>query len=221
VVLLGVIFFIDEPETPGQPQQDTQVEVSAFPWKAVFPLYLTAFIGMAIFFIFAIQLPFYLTAESGVSNSQVGLALSLQTLASVFAALSYGRLKGRFSFAAIFSMAFLAFSINHFIIALTPVYAVTIVALLVGGLGIGMFQPNNSVWLAVVSPAAQRGRAVGGLTSAIFLGQFFSPILTQPLLRNLGMAGTFAVAAGVSLLVAVIFAAVAWRQSREQMQSLN
>ena len=221
LVLIGVILFIDEPETQAQPQQETPTAKSGFPWKAVAPIYVTAFVGMAIFFIFPVQLPFYLTAESGVSNSQVGLALSFQTLASVISALLYKRLKDRRSFAALFSLAFLAFSINHFIIALTPNYWLVVIALLIGGLGIGLFQPNNSVWLAVVTPPALRGRAVGGLTSAIFLGQFFSPIATQPLIGQIGMAGTFAVAAGISLLVAVVFSAAAMRQRTRPTHSFN
>ena len=221
LVLIGVLLFIDEPETQAQPQQDIPTAKSGFPWKAVAPIYVTAFVGMAIFFIFPVQLPFYLTAESGVSSSQVGLALSFQTLASVISALLYKRLKDRRSFAALFSLAFLAFSINHFIIALTPNYWLVVIALLIGGLGIGIFQPNNSVWLAVVTPPALRGRAVGGLTSAIFLGQFFSPIATQPLIGQIGMAGTFAVAAGISLLVAVVFSAAAMRQRTKPTQSFN
>ena len=45
---------------------------------AVFQSVPTA-IGMAIFFIFAVQIPFYLAANNDVSSGQVGLALSLQT----------------------------------------------------------------------------------------------------------------------------------------------
>jgi MFS family permease len=220
-VLIGVILFIDEPEPQAQPQQAIPTAKSGFPWKAVAPIYVTAFVGMAILSIFPVQLPFYLTTQSGVSNSLVGLALSFQTLASVITALLYKRLKSRLSFAALYSLAFLAFSINHFIIALTPNYGLIVIALLIGGLGIGIFQPNNSVWLAAVTPPALRGRAVGGMTSAIFLGQFFSPIVAQPLIQQTGIGGTFAVAAGISILVAVVFVVAAMRQRTRPAHSFN
>jgi MFS family permease len=214
-VLPGVLFTITEPELQTESAQEARsAGQSEFPVKAIAPIYITSFIGMAIFFIFPVQLPFYLTAQGGVSNSQVGLALSLQTLSSVFIALQYQRLKARLSFAAIFALIFLAFSINHLIVWLTGGYGLLMVGLLIGGLGIGLFPPNNSVWLAEVTPPALRGRAVGGMTSAIFLGQFFSPIFTQPLVQQVGIAGTFGIAGGISLLIAVVFVALTIRTAK-------
>jgi len=217
-VLPGVLFAIDEPQI----QRGTSETVkSPFPWKKLAPIYVTSFVGMVIFFIFPVQIPFYLTSESGISNSQVGLALSLQTLSSVFMALQYQRLKARLSFSAIFALIFLTFSLNDAIVSLTGSYGFVIMALMIGGLGIGLFPPNSSVWLASVTPPALRGRAVGGMTSAIFLGQFFSPIFTQPFVQELGMAGTFCIAAGVSLLIAGVFFAIAMRQSTKPQPNFN
>ena len=214
LVLPGVLLFITEPQTQEEASQaGSTVKKRAFPLKAVAPIYVTSFIGMIIFFIFPVQLPFYLTAASGVNNSQVGLALSLQTLSSVIIALQYQRLKARFSFAAIFGLIFLAFSINHLIISLSSNYALVIVGLLIGGLGIGLFPPNNSVWLASVTPPALRGAAVGGMTSAIFLGQFFSPIFTQPIINQIGMVGMFGLVGLISLTIAIVFAGLAVRKT--------
>ncbi|MBV7338178.1 MFS transporter [Chloroflexi bacterium TSY] len=214
VVLPGVLFAIQEPQRQtDSSQQEGSVEVVTFPVKAILPIYFTVFVGMVIFFIFPVQVPFYLTAESGVSNSQVGIALSLQTFTSVLIALQFQRLKARFSFMAILSLIFLVFSINHTILSLTANYGLVIVALLIGGLGIGLFPPNNSVWLASVTPPALRGRAVGGMTSALFLGQFFSPIFTQPLIGRIGLAGTFGVAGIISLTLAAIYFMMTVRHS--------
>ncbi|MCP4361027.1 MAG: NmrA family NAD(P)-binding protein [Chloroflexi bacterium] len=87
--------------------------------------------------------------------------------------------------------------------------------MLIGGLGIGLFPPNNSVWLASVTPSLLRGRAVGGMTSALFLGQFFSPIITQPLIQQIGIANTFATAGAASILVAALFAATVMKRSKK------
>ena len=79
VILPGVIVFIDEPEKLAI-DPTTGVKKIPFPWRKLAPVYVTAFVGMAIFFIFPVQIPFYLSANNEISSSQVGLALSLQTL---------------------------------------------------------------------------------------------------------------------------------------------
>jgi hypothetical protein len=45
-----------------------------------------------------------------------------------------------------------------------------------------------------------RGRALGGLTTCIFLGQFLSPIVTQPLNQAIKLSGTYGLA-GVLMAV--------------------
>lgn len=216
LVLPGVLFTITEPQTQtDRAQEDRSIEKTPFPIKAIAPIYIASFLGVGIFFLFPVQLPFYLITESGVNNSQVGLALSLQTLAEGLSALLYQRLKSRLSFAAIFALIFLAFGINHVMVSLTGNYGVVIVALLIGGLGIGLFPPNINIWLASVTPPALRGRAVGGLSSAFNLGAFFSPILAQPLIQQVGSTGMFGVAGAISLLIVVVFVGIALRTSAE------
>lgn len=216
LVLPGVWFAIDEPELQNdEVEQDSTTEKAAFPWKTIAPIYITAFIGMLIFFIFPVQLPFYLTQHSGVSGGQIGIALSLQTLSSVFIALQYQWLKERLSFYAIFALIFAVLSINHFILYLTADYGLAIVGLLIGGLGIGLMPANNNVWLASVIPPALRGRAVGGLTGVTFLGSFFSPIVTEPIVAKMGLAGMFAVAGAIALLITMVFVGIAMKQTTQ------
>ena len=208
VILTGVIFAIDEPQAQASASREDAPETkSRLPLKPIVLIYVIAFVGMLVFFTFPVQVPFYLTTQAGASNSQVGLALSLQTLSSVVMALQFRRLKTRLSFQGIFSLIFLALGINHVIIALTPNYGLVAVGLLIGGLGLGLFPPNVNAWLASVTPPALRGRAVGGLTSALFLGQFFTPIITQPMVGQVGLSGTFGVVGVVSLLLSVVFVA--------------
>ena len=208
----GLIFAIDEPQKIEKPL-DLDRPTSTFPWVKLIPIYITVFLGMVIFFIFPVQVPFYLSSAGEISSSRVGLALSLNTLSSVIFALAYGWLKSRYSFQLIYGLAFLAFALNHFIISLSPAYNIVVTGLLIGGLGIGLFPPNGSGWIASVVPAESRGKAIGGMTSVLFLGQFFSPILTQPLINSFGLAGLFRIVGGLSMLIVLVFAFYSLRGS--------
>lgn len=215
LVLPGVLFAVDETKSQaGDARQESLANSGSLPMKTIGLIYTTAFVGMFIFFVFPVQLPFYLIAQVGVSNSQVGLALSLQTLPAIIIALQYHRLKARLSFQGIFGLFFLTVGINHLIVGLTTSYALIIGGLLIGGLGLGLFPPNLNVWIASITPAALRGRAIGGLSAALFVGQFITPIITQPLVARAGMSGTFGILGGVSLLLAVAFAGMAISQRK-------
>ena len=52
------------------------------------------------------------------------------------------------------------------------------------GVGIGTAFPNLYVWLANSAPLAVRGRALGGMNTALFLGQFLSPLISQPIVAS-------------------------------------
>ena len=214
IVLPAVIFLIDEPERKVRIAQETTTgQKPKFPWRALAPVYATAFITMLIFFIFPVQLPFYLTEVGTADASQVGVALSIQTLSSVVIALQYHRLKSRFSFFTIFALILLTLSINHLILGLTAEYIWVVVALLIGGIGIGLIPPNLNTWLASVVSDEVRGRAVGGSTSILFLGQFLTPIVTQPLVNQFGLAGMFIVMGVFALVLAGVFTGAAVKQS--------
>lgn len=205
VILLGVLVSIDEPQVRAQAQpQSAAPERAALPFMAIGLIYAVALVGIGAVFVLIVHLPFYLTSQAGVTNSQVGLALSLQALPAGFIALQYQRLRTRLSVQAIAAVAFLSLGINLVVAALTSSYALVVAGLLIGGIGLGLLPPNLIAWVAIVAPPAARGRAVGGLNTALFLGQFLSPLLTQPMIEQVGTAASFGVVGGLSLLMAVV-----------------
>jgi MFS family permease len=54
-------------------------------------------------------------------------------------------------------------------------------AVLVNGLGIGLMLPTLITWVMAQVTFAQRGRAAGGFTAALFAGEFASPLLVLAL----------------------------------------
>lgn len=79
-------------------------------------------------------------------------------------------------------------------------YAQVITGLIIGGLGLGLLLTNMNLWLVSETPELLRGSTVGGLVSFIFLGQFLSPLVGQPIFELFGMHITYGLA-GISMLI--------------------
>ena len=209
-VLVGVIYAVNEPEVKNKAVEKAGSESKVdFPWRMAGLIYLIGFISMTLFFIVPVQLPFYLTTASEISNGQVGLAMSLQALAAAIVSLRFQRIRSRFSSWTITMLVFLTLGIGNVLIGLSTSYALVILGLLIAGIGLGLLIPNLNVWLVSVVPAPIRGRAVGGLTMAVFLGQFLSPFATQPVVGLFDLATAFIVTGVVSLLIALVFVVTA------------
>jgi MFS family permease len=214
VILLGLLFTVDEPKMQARSESEDFHEGGNFPFKTIGFIYSIAFISMLIYFVFPVQLPFYLTEKVGVNKTLVGLALSLQSLTAVAIALKYERIKSYLSFLAIFSFAFLLLGVNHLIAALTLNYALIVLGLLIGGLGLGVLPPNVNVWAVSITPSHMHGRIIGGLTTFLFLGQFLTPFFTEPIVKKIGINSTFLIAGLVAILMVFAFIGILFIQSR-------
>ncbi len=177
--------------------------------KTIAWVYAIAFAALVVFYVFPVQLPFYLTALAAASTIQIALALALQTLVSIIVSLRYQRIQAHLSYRSIFVLAFVALGAGLLTVALAPAYPLVIAGSMIAGVGVGLLIPNLGVVVALTVPARVRGRAMGGLTASVFLGQFLSPLVLQPVLQQSGVVATFWVAGLGSLLAAVVL--LAWR----------
>ncbi len=157
------------------------------------------------FYLSPVQLPFYLKSLTNASASQSGLAIAFTTLFSGFGSMMYGRVKKRLNFVSIVALSFGLMGIGYGIIGIAGSYAQVLIGLSVGGLGLGLLMPNSTVWLSAETPNALRGRALGGLTTFMFLGQFLSPIVSQPVSQLFGLGMTYSLAGGLLLLLSLVF----------------
>ena len=207
----AIVSAIAEPQGPGKVEVEAKGPDEGFgpPRRTIAGVYAIAFAAMVFFFVFPVQLPFHLTALGAASNTQIALALALQTLVSVIVALRYQRLQARLSHRGIFAIVFVTLGAGHLIVAATPTFALVILGSMIAGLGLGLLAPNLGAMVALTVPARVRGRAMGGLTAAVFLGQFSSPLVLQPVLQQSGIVATFWVAGIGSLVAAVVL--IAWR----------
>ncbi len=161
------------------------------PWGLIVLLLTLATTNSVLFYMLPTQLPFHLQAMGEVAPSRAGLALAAVNVTGALAGLAFGRIRARLGAAPIFAGGFGLMAAGYGLIALADGYGLVVTGVLVAGLGLGVVMPNLGTTLLGAAPAAVRGRVSGLLTSGIFLGQFLSPIVSQPLIDRIDFVGTF------------------------------
>ncbi|PZD73197.1 Bacillibactin exporter [Acaryochloris thomasi RCC1774] len=201
-----------EPERiPAASDQGGQANVSSLPVRLLVLIYASALLMQVVFYLIPTQLPFYLKQIAGADAARSGLAIALSTLFSAIASLNYGKIKQRFSFITILALAFSLMGLGYIGIGLVGTYGSVLLVLVPAGLGLGLLMPNLNVWTSKEAPDHLRGRALGGLTTFFFLGQFLSPIVSQPVSQSMGLTKTY----GLSGLLLVVTGAVLWISKKQ------
>ncbi|MEL7244950.1 MAG: MFS transporter [Cyanobacteria bacterium J06573_2] len=158
-----------------------------------------------VFYLIPVQLPFYLRGLIDATPQQIGNAVACCNLFCVTAALFYGKLRTKLDFVSILPIIFGLLGTGCCIIGSANSYILVLFGLAIAGLGLGLLIPNMTVWISAVVPETIRGRAIGGLSTALFLGQFLSPIISQPVSLRFGLSFTYIYAGSLLLIIAIIF----------------
>ena len=198
VVLPAIVVYLTEPRRMGRPL--TAAQTAAFPWLAVVGLFLAAAFNSLIFYLSPAQLPFHLHALGVTSSSVVGITLGVFNLAFAAASLGYGYLRGGIGILGGFSLGFGLMAAGYGIIAAAMSQAFVVAGLVVTGMGMGCIMPGLMAGAMTIAPPPVRGRIAGWLTASIFLGQFLSPLASQPWVGWFGYAAAFR---DMSLLLAL------------------
>ena len=200
--LPGVIWGVDEPKRSALAVGE-KAEKQPLQLKTLLPIYILVALAGLTFFIFPTQIPFILNADYGVSNSQVGIALSLQTVTSILAALTYQRLRKRFSFEGIVVIIFVSLGINHALTLVGGSYSMIVLGLMIGGIGLGLVPPNSNVWITSLVPETGRARALAGIITALFAGQSIAPFVVQAVSYAPGSNAIFIFGVLLSLVIVI------------------
>jgi MFS family permease len=155
-----------------------------------------------------VQMPFYVKAMGFGGGKEAGIAIAMATLGSAVASIAYAKLKSNLSFTKVLMCLYFLMASGYGVIANASNYGLLLLGLVIAGLGLGLVLPNVNVWLNAKTPPDQRGKVLGGLTTCLFLGQFCSPLVVQPIAQVVPLAGTYSLAAGVLFLLALLIAAV-------------
>ncbi|MEZ4650000.1 MAG: MFS transporter [Candidatus Eisenbacteria bacterium] len=168
-------------------------------------VYVLGFLGMVVFFALPVQLPFHLQTIDSVSASRIGIALATMTATAACVSLLYPKLRTRLSFPAIFGVQFLLQGAGYLLLGSAPSYVGAFPGLIIAGAGSGLLVPNVQLWTSQLAPAEIRGRVLGVLGLCLFLGQFLSPMVTQPLANTRGYGGMYGSLALFLLVLSAVF----------------
>ena len=173
---------------------------------AIAGAYALAVLCPLFFFILPTQSPFLIRNAYGGSAGLIAVAIGVATIAVLPASLLFARLRQSLSPWTVFALGFGVLGAGFLVQGLAPSLAWLVAGMGVSGFGFGLVMPNLSTTVLTLAPAHLRGRLSGGLVSAIFIGQFLSPLVSHPLVLVGGYQNTFLVSAG--LLAAIAAAAL-------------
>ena len=160
-----------------------------------------AFVGMAAFYLGPPQLPFHVKERFGANAMMASLAVATMTAHAAIASMLYGRLVRRFGTDVLVIALLTLMGVGFVVLGLAKTPVTAYLGLVLTGLGGGLFTPTLMNWLMRVAPPPLRGRLAGALISAMFTGQFLSPVLSAPVVAARGTGFTFL--AGGLLMVAL------------------
>ena len=199
IVMVLVPFALHEPKIAHhETQAKTQNRIAVPP--AVWLVFISAFITTVSFYMIPVQLPFFLQKLEGINGNKMGLALGSMPFAQAIASYFYKQIKRKLDFVSIYSLGFIPMAIGFLVIGFSQSYWQAVAGVLLIGLGVGTLIPNGNLWMINLVPVQVRGKYVGFLTTATFLGMFISPIIIQPIQNLVGINSSFIVL-GVALAV--------------------
>jgi len=171
----------------------------------LFIIYFLAFLLMLVFYILPTQIPFLIMNHFNSTGTMTGAIIATAFIANGIGALTFRKLKIHLSHAQIYILGMLIIGIGFIGIGLVHNVYFFFLTSPIMGFGGGVLMTNMTAWMLNRTHSSQRIHKSGYLTSALFLGQFFSPIVFQPIVSYLNIENFFIVV-GVGLLSIVCIA---------------
>tara|TARA_B100001063_G_scaffold41173_1_gene34984 strand:+ start:3762 stop:4901 length:1140 start_codon:yes stop_codon:yes gene_type:complete len=165
-------------------------------------IYFLAFFYMLIFFILPTQIPFLLIEKFNASGSFAGTIIALAFVSNAFGAITFSKIKNKFSYSSIYLIGLFIIAIGFAGVGLVNNTYLFYITSPILGFGGGIMMTNITAWMLSKTSIKKRVKTSGYFTSAIFLGQFSSPIVFHPLVSHLSVQSFF-FTIGISLFVII------------------
>lgn len=200
-VLVPVLLYVAEPyRTPAAPA--AAGHGAAFARRPIAAAYAITYFAVVMFYMIPVQIPFLLHAIGVASGTAVGVVVASASLTAAAGSAWFPSLRRWHGVLGVYAWAFGLMAAGYALAGLAGAFGGVLAGAAIAGVGVGLFFPNSNLWVLALAPPALRGQLAGGLTSAIFLAQFSSPLLAQPLVAATSLARAFVFAALVMALAA-------------------
>ena len=213
IIFFGILFTMKEPAR----QKLDEIKVASeetFPTVPLLFAYITLFMGNLLFFLMPTKFPFLIANMEAArilgENTALtaGLFLGIGGCASALLGIFYGRIAWRFHRYTILTVTLLAFGTGLCILGFATSLVMVGVAVILVGIGEGLLMPTILTWIAAVTPRQFLGRAMGGFSVSLNIGQFASALAVVPVIALAATYSTMFLAFGcVALVLAVPYLA--------------
>jgi MFS family permease len=197
-----VLIYLKEP-TKTTSDTSTELKQKTVPTTA-WSVFVLCFFGMAIFYMMPVQIPFFIKSVDLVSNAAVGLSLAATMLVASAVSFNYRKIKDHYNYNQIYGISFLVMGIGYLVLSQADSYAWVFPGMIIAGAGAGLVMPNSNLCLVNLAAPEVRGRVLGLLTTFIFLGQFASPLMFQPLVNLTTITEAFFYVSLPMILIALV-----------------
>ncbi len=185
-ILAGVLFTMQEPVRQKVEEVKKATFDETFPVFLLLLGYVTLFLGNVLFFLTPIKFP-YLIANMDAArvlgeNTALtsGIFLGIMGCSTSLVGLFFWRVAGRLHRYTILTLSFISFGIGLCGLGFAASLVTVGFSVIFVGMGAGLLAPTISNWIASITPKQFVGRAMGGYSVALNLGQFVSTLAIVP-----------------------------------------
>lgn len=187
VILAGVLLTMREPAAPKL-EEIAGAPDEKFPFSSLMLVYITIFLGNMLFFLLPTKFPYLIAGMDAVrifgENTALasGIFLGISGLASTLIGLFYGRFAWRLHRYSLLMISMLCFAVGLCSLGLATSLVIVAFGVICVGIGEGMLMPTILNWIASITPRQFLGRASGGFSVALNLGNFAISLAMVPVI---------------------------------------
>ncbi|HRP03057.1 MAG TPA: MFS transporter [Candidatus Kapabacteria bacterium] len=202
IIAVGLLFCLEEPSNTIRKIKNTLDNTNN---KSFISVHLTALFLMMVYLMIPTQIPFILQEITHQSNPNVGLYISIWILFSSIFSIIYSKIKYFNSYYKAFAISFIIWGIGYIIIFLSPNTLTMILGLILSGIANGIAIPNVKALILDMADSNQRSKQSGFLTMSLYIGQFLSPIIMEPIIQLSSTKMPFLLIGIIFLILSPIF----------------
>ncbi len=218
LMLLPSVYLSLPEASRSQSNSDVHPSHQRLPLMGLLLLIGFAFISMILFYMMPVQVPFLLKDIGIFQSAMAGLAIVCFSVTGTTVSFLYPKIKRHADFLSIYLITCTFMSLGYLLIGTSSNFLQIAIGMAIAGMGIGLIVPNQNLWVITLSPDHLRGRMIGIVSAAFFLGQFSSPLFIQPLMRVLGsLHRVFYASAGFLVVLALGLLWLRWSPWRQQL----